>query len=126
MSRGKFFCKLVRTEKRRGVEEIAEERALEEGNVAPWYNGDMLIRFTKHAEEKFEVLKRHGVGVSRKQVIGAVQHPSRVDSVSRSPLHIAQGDFDATRVLRVVYRVEYGTMVIITFYPGRKSEYERV
>jgi len=85
----------------------------------------MFIRFTKHAEEKFEVLKRHSVMVSKKQVIDTVEHPSLVDTVSRSPLHIAQGDFDAKRVLRVVYRIEYGTMIIITFYPGRKSEYER-
>lgn len=85
----------------------------------------MRVRFTKHAEEKFEVLKRHGVSVSRKQVIDTVENPALVDTVSRSPLRIAQGDFDARRVLRVVYRVEYGTMMIITFYPGRKSEYER-
>ena len=85
----------------------------------------MSVRFTKHADEKFEVLKRHGVNVSKKQVIDTVENPSRVDSVSRSPLRIAQSEVDARRVLRVVYRVEYGTMVIITFYPGRKSEYER-
>ena len=85
----------------------------------------MQVRFTKHAEEKFGVLKRHGVVVSRAKVIATVSSPERIDSISRSPLHIAQSDFDERRVLRVVYKVEYGTMVIITFYPGRKSEYER-
>jgi len=75
----------------------------------------MRVHFTKHAEEKFRVLKRHGVNVSRAKVIETVSHPLHVDSVSRSPLHIAQSDFDARRVLRVVYKVEHGTMLIITF-----------
>ena len=67
----------------------------------------MSVRFTKHADEKFEVLKRHGVNVSKKQVIDTVENPSQVDSISRSPLHIAQSDFDARRVLRVVYNRTY-------------------
>lgn len=85
----------------------------------------MNIRFTKHAEEKFAVLKRHGVKISRARVLKLLRDPEHVDSESRKPLIIAQGPFDARRVLRVVYRVERGMMVVITFYPGRKSQYER-
>ncbi len=85
----------------------------------------MDIRFTKHAEDKFAVLKQHSVVISRAKVIETISNPSHVDSVSRSPLLIAQSDFDARRVLRVVYKVQHGTMVVITFYPGRRSEYER-
>lgn len=84
----------------------------------------MEIRFTKHAEDKFAVLKRHGVVVSRTKVVETVKEPESTDSISRSPLHIAQSGLDERRVLRVVYKVEYGTIVIITFYPGRRSDYE--
>ena len=85
----------------------------------------MKVRFTKHAREKFAVLRRHGVVVSRGQVKETVLQPDHIDFISRSPLIIAQSEFDKRRVLRVVYKVENGIISIITFYPGRKSQYEK-
>jgi len=41
------------------------------------------------------------------------------------PLLIAQVGWDKRRVLRVVYKVEGGTKIVITFYPGMKSQYEK-
>lgn len=82
-----------------------------------------MIRFTKHTEEKFSILKRHGFFVSRKNVVAAVAHPDLID-YSRSPLKIAQRGFDKSRVLRVVYRDAHETKIIITFYPGRRNQYE--
>ena len=84
----------------------------------------MEIRFTHHAERKFEILKRHGVSVSRKRVVDILQRPAHVDTRSRAPLCIAQGEFDKRRVLRIVYKIEDDMMVVITFYPGRKSQYD--
>ncbi len=84
----------------------------------------MEIRFTDHAEEKFLILQRHGVNVHRERVLDAIEKPEQLDIVSRSPLYIAQIDFDAEHVLRVVYRIEHAMIVVITFYPGRKSQYE--
>lgn len=84
----------------------------------------MKTRFTKHALEKFGVLKSAGVMVSRAQVLHIVRKPDLID-YRRLPLFIAQGDFDKTRVLRVVYRHAGETRVVITFYPGRKSQYEK-
>lgn len=83
-----------------------------------------MIIFTKHANEKFAVLKRHGVRVTEKQVRYALEKPLLIDR-SRAPLLIAQVAFDARRVLRVVYRQESGRKVVITFYPGRKKQYEK-
>lgn len=84
----------------------------------------MKVHFTKHALEKFGVLKSAGVIVSRVQVLHVLQKPDLID-YRRLPLLIAQGPFDSARVLRVVYRHEGETKVIITFYPGRKSQYEK-
>lgn len=84
----------------------------------------MEIRFTKHAEEKFEILERHNFRVVRSQVLGIVNNSQVIDR-SRYPLVIVQGDIDERHVLRVVYRRETGTRIIITFYPGRKSQYEK-
>jgi len=84
----------------------------------------MKIRFTKHAHEKFGVLKNAGILVSKTHILHVVQEPDLID-YRRLPLLIAQGSFDSGRVLRVVYRHEGETKVVITFYPGRKSQYEK-
>ncbi|MCR4306856.1 MAG: DUF4258 domain-containing protein [Candidatus Yonathbacteria bacterium] len=83
-----------------------------------------MIVFTKHAREKFSVLKRHGVHVTEDEVRRAIEKPSVIDH-SREPLLIAQVVFDAKRVLRVVYKREGATKKVITFYPGRKKQYEK-
>ena len=83
----------------------------------------MNIYFTKHAEEKFEVLARHGVSISRRKVIATVK--SGVMDYNRSPLLIAQSNLDKTHILRVIFKKEKGLIIIITFYPGRKSQYEK-
>ena len=62
--------------------------------------------------------------MSKRHVIRTVEEPDWVD-YSRMPLLIAQRGLDRRRVLRVVYRVEGEMNVIITFYPGRKSQYEK-
>lgn len=83
------------------------------------------IRFTRHAEEKFEILDTLGIVVSKEQVTATVLYSRRVDSINHTPLHIAQSTLDAKHVLRVVYKIEYDILIVITFYPGRKSKYEK-
>lgn len=82
------------------------------------------IRFTNHALKKFNVLKGYGVSVSRAQIVRVIRFPDFVD-YRRLPLSIAQGHFDKRRVLRVVYKQKNATIVVITFYPGLKSQYEK-
>lgn len=57
-------------------------------------------------------------------MIDTVLNPEFID-YSRSPLLIAQRGFDAEHVLRVVYKEEGGDKKIITFYPGRRTQYEK-
>lgn len=83
-----------------------------------------MIRFSKHAMDKFAVLRRHGVWVPKRKVLATVQNPEQTD-YSRLPLLIAQSALNARLVLRVVYRKEENDILIITFYPGRKSSYEK-
>ena len=83
---------------------------------------DIIIRFSWHAENKFEVLARHGWPIDRVTVENAVQNPETLDH-SRDPLVIAQTTLDVAHVLRVVYRKEGQNILIITFYPGRKNQY---
>ena len=83
-----------------------------------------MIHFTRHAIEKFLILKRHGFLIPKVAVAKTVEEPDSID-YSRPPLKIAQRDFDKSHVLRVVYREEDDTKIIITFYPGRKTQYEK-
>lgn len=84
----------------------------------------MKIRFSKHALEKFAILRRHGVHISKQQVLEAIKKPELMD-YSRLPLLIVQCELDKNRVLRVVHKVEQNAILIITFYPGKRSQYEK-
>ncbi|MBI3638422.1 DUF4258 domain-containing protein [Candidatus Wolfebacteria bacterium] len=77
-----------------------------------------MIVFTKHAKEKFSVLKRHKFLVSQSQVLKTIEKPDTID-YSRLPLLIAQRKINRNYALRVVYRIEGGVIKIITFYPSR-------
>ena len=76
-----------------------------------------MILFTKHAEGKFEVLKRHRFSVSRVKVLKTVEYPDLID-YSRDPILIAQRKISKKHVLRVVYKKEGNFIKIITFYPN--------
>ena len=82
-----------------------------------------MIYFTKHAQDKFDILEKHKFFVSKEQVIEAIENPEEIDR-SRLPLLIAQKKFDKLHVLRVVYKQEESLIKIITFYPGRSKQYE--
>jgi hypothetical protein len=69
------------------------------------------VRLTQHAKDKFDVLKRHGFEVT----------PRQVEVEGR---FIAQKGVTERHVLRVVYRQEGESRVVITFYPGRRERYE--
>ena len=83
-----------------------------------------MIHFTKHAREKFDILRKHEFEVSREQVIETINKPELIDR-SRSPLLIAQKQINTNYVLRVVYKKENSNKIIITFYPGRTKQYEQ-
>jgi len=83
-----------------------------------------MIKFTKHANQKFKILRLHNFHISKKEVIKAIQKPELID-YSRLPLLIAQRKLDRNHVLRVVYREEDGDKLVITFYPGRIKHYEK-
>ncbi len=87
------------------------------------YKINMII-FTKHAKNKFKILKRHKFLITEKQAVKTVENPDLVDK-SRLPLLIAQRKIDRNHVLRVVYKQEFDVIKIITFYPGRIKQYEK-
>ena len=81
------------------------------------------VVFTHHAEDKFDILARHGFSVSRAQVMDALLEPDSVFPTTKDR-QIAQKAVSEHHVLRVVYRKEGEVLVVITFYPGRRKHYE--
>ena len=82
-----------------------------------------MVIFTKHAEDKFEILARHKFFISREQVLETLAFPDGID-LSRSPLLIAQKGIDDKHALRVVYKKENNFIKVITFYPARIKQYK--
>jgi hypothetical protein len=82
------------------------------------------IEFSQHSLLKIEILKSHGIDVSREIVENVVRTPDRIEEGYKNRL-VAQKGFDETRVLRVVYEALPGKFYVVTVYPGRRSRYEK-
>jgi len=83
-----------------------------------------MIGYTKHAKEKFKILKSQGFIIKRKLVEDAIKFPERVYD-SQEPLLIAEKSIDETHILKVVFKKEGGIIKIITFYPTRKKKIKK-
>jgi len=79
------------------------------------------VRFTRHAKDKFEVVRRYGYDVDREKVVETVLSPDRLDE--RGDQRLAIKVLDENYALRVVYEVRKGYLVDITFYPVRRDRY---
>ena len=81
------------------------------------------VVYGSHAEEKFEILRRHGFVVSKRQVSETLRRPDKVEEGFRGR-KVAQRRISEKHVLRVVYEEEEKQIGVVTFYPGRRSRYE--
>jgi hypothetical protein len=66
--------------------------------------------FTQYAEQKFEILNKHGVFVTREQIEDAVKLPNKTGK--KSGYLTAEKDG-----VKVVYKKDSGEIKIVTFYP---------
>jgi len=83
----------------------------------------MKILYAKHAEMKFQILKKHNFIVTKKQIRDIVENPESIKRGRKSRL-IAQGPITKTHLIRVIYRQENNVITVITFYPARRQRYE--
>jgi len=79
--------------------------------------------FTKHVLDKLSNLKISRIKITRKLILSTIEYPEDVNSEEDYPNLIASAKLDVDRVIRVVYRIEDGRIVIITFYPAKKGRY---
>jgi len=82
------------------------------------------IKFSKHVLLKIEILKAHGITVSKELIGDIIRFPDKIEIGYKDRL-IAQKKIDDKHVLRVVHEKEEGKVLVITVYPGRRSRYEK-
>ena len=82
------------------------------------------IEFSPHSLLKIEILRSHGMDVSKEIVENVVRKPDRIDKGYKERL-IAQKGFDDTHILRVIYETLPDKIYVVTLYPGRRSRYEK-
>ncbi|MDI6798999.1 MAG: hypothetical protein QMD12_03360, partial [Candidatus Aenigmarchaeota archaeon] len=80
------------------------------------------VKFTRHALEKFDSLKRYGFHIDESQVVDVVINPEHVER--RDNQFFAVKLIDSKHALRVVYEKRKGFLVVITFYPVRRERYD--
>lgn len=81
------------------------------------------VRFTSHAEEKFGILAAHGCVVTRAQVLEALNRPDKI-VIGYKERKIAQRPLSQDHLLNVVFAETETEIVVVTFYPGRRTRYE--
>ena len=81
------------------------------------------IVFSSHAENKFDILKKHGFDISKTTIIAALDSPDTVEPGYRGR-KIAQGVLDEEHVIRIVFEDFNDTVKVVTFYPARRERYE--
>jgi hypothetical protein len=76
-----------------------------------------MIYYTKYAEEKFDVLNKHKVYITREQIEDAIASPEKVTKKGSCLAARKEG-------VKVVYKKEAGVIKVITFYPVKHETNE--
>lgn len=69
-----------------------------------------MIYFTKYANQKFDILNKHKVFITKEQVEDAVKTPDKIEKKGKYFSAVKDG-------VKVVYVKEGGVDKIITFFP---------
>ena len=79
------------------------------------------VEFTKHAYDKFGLLRKYGFDISRATVEEAVASPCLVDR--RDDHVLVLKPLDREYALRVVYKMVNDNIVVVTFYPVKRKRF---
>ncbi|RMD59766.1 hypothetical protein D6821_00425 [Candidatus Parcubacteria bacterium] len=69
-----------------------------------------MFHYTNYANQKFDILNKHKVYITKEQVENALRQPLRLDK--KGKYYFAYGE-----EVGVVYRLEDKIKIIITFFP---------
>jgi len=79
------------------------------------------VRFTKHARDKFELLRKYGFDISEACVRETIARPDRIDR--RDDLLLAVKPLNREYGLRVVHKLVNDNILVITFFPVKRERF---
>jgi len=79
------------------------------------------VRFTKHAYEKFALLKKYGFPIDEAAVRQAIASPTQLGR--RGDQLLALKPISNEHDIRVVYEEANDNIVVITFYPVKRERF---
>jgi hypothetical protein len=79
------------------------------------------VKFTKHATEKFGLLRTFGFTLTQDQVASTIAAADKREN--RGQQTISTKVLDGKFALRVVHEERKGIIVVITFYPVKRKDY---
>jgi hypothetical protein len=79
------------------------------------------MKFTKHATEKFALLRTFGFALSQDQVTDTITAPDKMEKKGQQT--ISTKVLDGKFALRVVHEERKGIIVVITFYPVKRKDH---
>lgn len=82
----------------------------------------MTVIFSRHAEWKFEVLRRHGIIIEKETVVDVVTRPDLLQKGLKE-IMIAQKALDEEHLIRVIHTKKDNDIRVITFCPARRERY---
>lgn len=82
----------------------------------------MKVIFKKNALEKFDILKKHGLELTKQDIKKIIKKPIRLETKTHYPKFLAEGELGKKRDLCVVYEIDQGRAFVLTFYPVIKNE----
>lgn len=81
------------------------------------------IKFCNHAQLKFQILRKHGIYFTKSQIVEIISDPDKIIEAEKSR-RIAQKITNAHHLIRVIFEESKDAIIVITFYPARRSRYE--
>ena len=81
------------------------------------------ITFCSHAENKFRILKQHGLKLTKQQITDVIINAETIIDGGHSR-KIAQRPSNSEYLLRVIFEETNELITVITFYPAKRSRYE--
>ena len=83
----------------------------------------MIIHYTKHAEEKFFILQRHGRQILKEDITALIKIPENIDK--RDEYTVISGTVSPEdESWEVIYKKEGTAIRVLTFYPVKAKEKE--
>lgn len=82
----------------------------------------MKFIITKHVRDKLQENEAKKLGIKEKHITYVLKNPVVVDEVVNP--HQSIGKFTKALSLSVIWKIEKGSIKVITFYPASKGRYE--